>query len=190
MIKVSDSLAFFPKLKSTILDLVLLSSSTTSNNLKIMLKEFQLSVVCAIDSFMTTHDLTALHLLPEVAQHYKAYFDTKVKLHTQFGRVGWRYVKLLDPAIQMTAASQFPHLALAARAWVTAQPDCGSFSQVQSKKIPPTYVKKATLKVPAKFIKNNPQNLHGIRQAMLDAGMNIDLQELTDTKWTKIINEQ
>lgn len=190
LMRVADSLAFYPKLKSMILSLVLLSPSMMATNLKLMLSEFQLSVFCAIEKFMTTRNLTALHLLPEVAQHYKAYYQVKLALWQKFGTTGWRYVKLIDPAVQATAATNFPHLALAARAWVAAQPDCATFSQVQGKTIPPLYVKKAKIAVPEKYIKDNPTNLTAIVEAMALVGMNLDYQAFTPAEWRKIVEAE
>nr|QEM39172.1 nucleoprotein [Guadeloupe mosquito mononega-like virus] len=189
LMNLHEHLSYYPILKGTILGLVMLAPDTVATNLKMMLREHQLSVFCAIEKFMATKDLTALHLLPEVAQHYRVFWDTLVQMRTRFGINGWKYVKILDPNTQATAAARFPHLAVAARAWIVAQPDCGTFGNVVAKAaIPAHYAHKATIRVPERFIRENPMELDAIREAMLQSGMNIDPAELTDEEWRKIVN--
>lgn len=188
LIRHFEDMAFYPRLKCMILRTLVTSQDPICTNLKTLLSDHQMSVFCGIAAFTTTRNLTALHVCPEVAEHYGRFVQVMEGLKAKFGSEGWRYVKLLDPLNQVTSGQSFKELGTAARAWVAVQPGQESFAHLVNKGgIPAKYKAWAKKPLPADLVEQGNNLLEATRVHLAHLNVNLRMDHFTPEAWRELV---
>nr|UUG74112.1 MAG: hypothetical protein [XiangYun mono-chu-like virus 8] len=188
LIRHFEDMAFYPRLKCMILRTLVTSQDPVCANLKTLLSDHQMSVFCGIAAFTTTRNLTALHVCPEVAEHYGRFVQVMAGLKAKFGSEGWRYVKLLDPLNQITSGQSFKELGTAARAWVAVQPGQESFAHLVNKGgIPTKYKAWARKPLPADLVEQGNNLLEATRVHLAHLKVELRMENFTAEAWRELV---
>nr|AOR51368.1 putative nucleoprotein [Bolahun virus variant 1] len=116
----SNKMAHYPNLKTSIFTLLLASGSPEAVHAKGILKDTSMTPFVMVDEFIAADELTLLHLVPAVVTELLKFISLKKRVVEKFGEF-WPFYKLLEPRGTESSLKAYKELTKASLAWKLAK---------------------------------------------------------------------
>lgn len=149
-----NQLSYYPMLKKAIFIPIVNRYTPVTQHMHEIFKDSAMTIFSVIHEFLTTPDVTLLHIYAPLFTQMKEWSAVMEELYKKFGK-SWYFYKLMVPTGVLTSQKAFPLLGCAALSWKRAMSTAtgsASITQLQGVGINKEYEKMAAKVLPPTLV--------------------------------------